>query len=257
MEVDWITVAAQIVNFLVLVWLLKRFLYGPVIRAMDKREARIAGKLQEAQEAKRVVEAEVTRYREMQDSFEKQRQERLAVVQADVDSFGRSLQATAREEMSARRAEWLQNLSDEKVAFLNDMRARSVDAFSSMARRALGDLANQALEDQIARRFVAEMGDLDERALTKLRLACEREGRAVVLRTAFGLSAERRREVSGTLRAALGEDVEIAFERSSDLICGIELRAGGQLVRWSLDSFLDEFETELSEAIERRAPESA
>ena len=42
MQVDWITTIAQIINFLVLVYLLKRFLYGPIVSAMIHREAHIA-----------------------------------------------------------------------------------------------------------------------------------------------------------------------------------------------------------------------
>ncbi len=49
MAIDWITVSAQIVNFLILVWLLKHFLYQPIIRAMDRREQRVSERLNEAQ----------------------------------------------------------------------------------------------------------------------------------------------------------------------------------------------------------------
>ena len=42
MTIDWITVAAQIANFLVLVWLLRRFLYRPILDGIDAREAEIA-----------------------------------------------------------------------------------------------------------------------------------------------------------------------------------------------------------------------
>ena len=48
MEVDWFTVIAQILNFLVLVWLLKRFLYKPVLNAIDEREKKIASELEDA-----------------------------------------------------------------------------------------------------------------------------------------------------------------------------------------------------------------
>ena len=52
MSIDWITVAAQIANFLVLVWLLKRFLYRPILDGIDAREAEIANRMQEAVRAK-------------------------------------------------------------------------------------------------------------------------------------------------------------------------------------------------------------
>ena len=52
MSIDWITVAAQVANFLVLVWLLKRFLYRPILDGIDAREAEIAGRMQVAERAR-------------------------------------------------------------------------------------------------------------------------------------------------------------------------------------------------------------
>lgn len=256
MDVDWITVAAQIVNFLVLVWLLQRFLYGPIIRVMDERDAQIAQKLREAQQKKDDAEVEAGRYRDMQESFEKQREDRLEKVQEEVDNFRKSLQAAAREVVAAQRAEWLRSLADEKVAFLNDIQERSAESFLAMARRALSDLANEALEDQIARRLLTELRDLDEPDRRKIQGAYERAGATVAVRTAFNLRTKRRNEINAALCDTLGKDIETAFERSPDLICGVELRVGGQMVRWSLDSFLDELESELREAVESRTPVS-
>jgi F-type H+-transporting ATPase subunit b len=48
MLIDWFTVGAQVVNFLILVWLLKRFLYKPILHAIDERERRIAKELADA-----------------------------------------------------------------------------------------------------------------------------------------------------------------------------------------------------------------
>jgi len=48
MEINWFTVIAQIVNFLILVWLLKRFLYKPVLKAIAEREQKIASRLDAA-----------------------------------------------------------------------------------------------------------------------------------------------------------------------------------------------------------------
>ena len=42
MLIDGFTVGAQVLNFLILVWLMKRFLYQPILDAIDAREQRIA-----------------------------------------------------------------------------------------------------------------------------------------------------------------------------------------------------------------------
>ena len=51
MSVDWITVIAQIVNFLVLIWLLKKFLYRPILDGIDAREAEITERMLAANQA--------------------------------------------------------------------------------------------------------------------------------------------------------------------------------------------------------------
>ena len=58
MQIDWLTVAAQIVNFLVLIWLLQRFLYRPITNAMARREARIEERLSDARTRRKEAEEE-------------------------------------------------------------------------------------------------------------------------------------------------------------------------------------------------------
>src|SRR5271166_4177021 len=45
MLIDWFTVCAQALNFVILVWLMRRFLYRPILKAIDAREKRIAAEL--------------------------------------------------------------------------------------------------------------------------------------------------------------------------------------------------------------------
>lgn len=51
MLINWFTVFAQIINFLILIWLLKRFLYGPIIKAMEERERKIASVMEQARKS--------------------------------------------------------------------------------------------------------------------------------------------------------------------------------------------------------------
>jgi F-type H+-transporting ATPase subunit b len=67
MLIDWFTVGAQAINFIILVWLLKRFLYKPILDAVDAREKRVATELADADakkaEAKRSATSSSTRTR--------------------------------------------------------------------------------------------------------------------------------------------------------------------------------------------------
>jgi F-type H+-transporting ATPase subunit b len=252
MDVDWITVAAQIVNFLVLVWLLQRFLYGPIVRAMDAREREIAARLDQAAEERGKAEAEATRYRELQETFEKERDRRLQTVDAEAERTRQDLLAAARDEVAAERDQWQRSIADEQGTFLAEIRERSATAFSDMARQALGDLAGETLEARIVDRFTAMLREMDPQDLEKLRVAVGKKGKAVVVRSAFGIGGDRRTQLATLIREVLGTDVETDFEQSDDIVCGIEMKVPGRVVRWSLDGYLDSLQDELGQAVESR-----
>lgn len=254
MQVDWITVAAQIINFLVLVWLLKRFLYGPIIKAMDERETQIAERMRAAEKERETAAAETTRYREMQQELEERREQLMRAAQSEADGLSKSMQSEARKQVTTQREEWLADLAAEQTDFLDGVRERSAEAFSQMARRALADLAGAELDDQIVRRFDKALREISGDELEKIKSSAVRAGAQVAVRTGFDLSTKRRNELAEVIGGLISSDVEIVFEQSSELICGVELRVGGQLVRWSLDGFLDGMEGDLREALETRIP---
>jgi F-type H+-transporting ATPase subunit b len=73
MLIDWFTVAAQLVNFLILVWLLKHFLFKPITNAIDTREKRIATELANADAKKADAEKERVAFEKKNQDFDQQR----------------------------------------------------------------------------------------------------------------------------------------------------------------------------------------
>ena len=73
MLIDWFTVGAQALNFIVLVWLLKRFLYKPILNAIDAREKRIATELADADAKKAEAQRERDEFQHKNEAFDQQR----------------------------------------------------------------------------------------------------------------------------------------------------------------------------------------
>ena len=73
MKIDWFTVIAQVINFLILVWLLKRFLYKPILNAIDEREKKIAAQIKDAVDKKVLAEKEEADFKKRNDDFDAQK----------------------------------------------------------------------------------------------------------------------------------------------------------------------------------------
>ena len=246
MQIDWITVAAQIVNFLILVWLLHRYLYGPIVRAMNDREERIAARLRDAAQSKVEAEREAEGYRSQRETLDKEKTSILARAAEDAESVRHSLEDTARRETEERRKEWLKQVDDEKKAFLHDMRRRSAEHVLALARRTLSELADTQLEERVAEAFARQIEHMEPHLHDRLAKACRRAGGMIVIRTNFTLDTEAQHRITRAVHKGIIEEAEVSYKQIDDMICGIELKAGSQTLTWTFASFLDELEQRLN-----------
>lgn len=256
MLIDWFTVTAQAINFLVLVYLLKRFLYGPIIKAMDEREKRIALRLEEGQRKKNEAEREVERYLEKNRDLDNRREALLSEIKGEADARRKELMNEARGEVEAIRANWYEAIQREKEAFLQDLRQRVGKETCAIARLALMDLANVNLEHHIIRVFIKRLQNLDKEELSALNASILKSGRRINLRSAFEIPQEMVQQIAEALRNHVADSVDLQLEISSDVICGIELKVHGRKIAWSLEDYLETMEETLVEALEGKRIES-
>src|ERR1700691_3995140 len=104
MLIDWFTVIAQAGNFLILVWLLKHFLYKPVLAAIDAREAKIAATLKEADAKKAEAQVERDNFKTQNDVLEANRAELLRKAADEANAERQRLLDGARQDAAALRS---------------------------------------------------------------------------------------------------------------------------------------------------------
>lgn len=241
MQIDWITTLAQILNFLVLVFLLQRFLYKPVLRAIEQRQQRIQDQLDGAEETRREAEAEVAAYRAKQAELEAQRETFLSEAREAAAVLQTRLEHEARTAMDEQRDAWRKDLEAERDAFLADVQRRAGAFAVELGRKALADLADADLNTQAVQRFLVELDGLEEQALADFTSAAG-EGDGLVIETAFDLEAPIKRALTRKLHERLGETFTPIYARAEDLLFGIRLRAGTHALEWSLAGFMEDLE---------------
>ncbi len=255
MLIDWFTVVAQIVNFLVLVALLKYFLYGRVINAMDKREEKIVSRLTDAEEKERRAEEEARSYQEKSREVEEKRGELLARVEEEADGKRKELIRKAREEVAGLEKGWREALMQEQDIFLEELRRHVAREVCVIARRIMKDLASAELETQVVNTFVMRIRDLDKEERNALPSGTgEMNGRLAIV-SAFDIGKDDRRKISEALRNTLKKSVDLEFRTSSDMVLGIELRSRDHKLAWTVDDYLGSLEAGIRDVFEEEARE--
>lgn len=236
--IDWFTVAAQIVNFLILVALLKYFLYGRIVAAMKQRQEEISARWEEADQRREAAAKELEVARDKNRQLDEQREASLVKVRDEVEVYRQQLTSQVRADAEDQRTRWAESIREETDAFLSDLRRRAAEEICEIARRVLSDLAGADLERQIVQRFVQNVEQLDDRGRQSIIASLEEGNRVAVVQTTHPLPRELESSIKYVLCSRLLKDLDVKFEQSDDLLCGIALHTDAHKLAWSLRDYL-------------------
>ena len=242
MSVDWFTVAAQIVNFLILVWLLKKFLYKPVLTAMNNRQQKVKDELEQAASLAKSAEKEKKQYLALQEEARERGKEELRRARRDADDLRKNLFQEVEAEAEAAHVRWQNELAREKALFLKQASAQIAGQFHRLAQSVFRDLADENLEESIVSRFCALIAshDTEQDFFRQLQNPDELQ-----VFTAFPLTNSSQEAIREVFWLRLATQPEIYFRHEPNLIAGILVSSNDHKMEWNIHQYLDDFQDEL------------
>jgi F-type H+-transporting ATPase subunit b len=257
MPIDWFTVVAQAINFLILVWLLKRFLYKPILHAIDEREKGIAAQLAEAEAKKAEAQRERDDFQHKNEAFDQQRAALLKNAEDEAKAERQRLLDGARKDADALRAKRQDALREEQSNLGQEIARWTQKEVFAVARKTLADLAATSLEERMVDVFVHRLSALTGAAKEELAAALKASTQPARMRSAFDLPPAQRTAIESAINEAFGAEAHVTFETAPELVSGIELSTGGQKVAWSIADYLATLEKSVGELLQKDTrPES-
>jgi len=243
MLIDWFTVGAQALNFLILVWLMKRFLYKPILDAIDAREKKIAAELADADTKKVEAKKERDNFQQKNDAFDQQRTSLFSQATEAANAESQRLMEQARKTADELRVKREEALKNDAKNLHQAITSRTQHEVFAIARKALADLATTSLEKNITAVFIQRLLALDCTTRTKFSDALKSDTGSALVRSAFELPTEQRCALQKTVKDFFAIDTPLKFDVAPDLVSGIELSANGQKVAWNISDYLASLET--------------
>jgi F-type H+-transporting ATPase subunit b len=252
--IDWFTVGAQVLNFLILLWLMKRFLYRPVLDAIDAREQRIAAAIADADQKKADATKEREAFEHKNEEFNRRRGALVTQATNEANAERRRLLDDARQAADALSAKRMEMLQHDVQSLNQTIGRRAEQEVFAIARQALTDLASTSLEACMTEVFMRRLRDMDGEAKTRLAEGLKSASDPAIVHSAFDLPDEQRADIQRALNETFSADVRVRFETAPDLVSGIELTASGHRLAWSIAEYLASLEKAVGELL--KAPDT-
>ena len=247
MEFSWTTFFFEIINFLVLVWILQRFLYKPVMKVIAQRKANIEGRMEEAKAIQSAAQELQRQYENRMADWEKEKDKARTQL---LDEF-----ATERARLMA---ELLKSLEQERernrvleqkyaIELRKKMEQESCATASRFAALLLSRIASAQLEDSIRELMIEDLSHLTQDKIQSLRQACEDTDTPLKVTSAYPVDNDARAAITRALASLIAKPVVCNFVRNPDLLAGFHVSVGF----WALDCNLKDGLNFFAEAARR------
>lgn len=237
MELNWTTFILEIVNFLVLVWLLKRLLYRPVKEMIQQRKLDLEEQLQKSRDMKSEAEQLVVQYKHRLADWEKERQDAKNQLNCEIEEQRERLLAKLEDELSTQKMKNTSLIEREKRMYQVRCELRGVELGARFAARLLTQVASEELESRLIDMVMAEMPRLPDEQHNML-TTMEDTGRQLTAEiiSAYPLSEKRRQELQTYLNTVTARQLPVAFSQDPQLLAGLRITIGP----WIIDANLAE-----------------
>ncbi|MEP2239487.1 MAG: hypothetical protein ABJI22_14065 [Maribacter sp.] len=247
MKIDWFTVIAQIINFLVLMWLLKKFLYRPILSAIDERESNIKKQLLAAESQKKEADQAKAEFNHKNEIFNKEKDLLMQKVAAEANAEADKLKEIARDEANELKNSLEKAFTEDRATKNDNVAKRLKGEALDIARKTLKELSSVSLEDQTVAVFIERLNGLKADEKTKFSEALK-DGKDILVQSAFALSVEQQELVKKAIISLLKPDSTFEFKVQPELINGIEILTNGYKLSWSVAEYLGSFEEDVEVA---------
>lgn len=255
MLIDWFTVGAQLLNFLILLVALKFLLYDRIVDAMEERRRDIEASREEAEQTRRQAQERAEELDEERRRLERKRDQILDEAREKAEARRKELLEEANSRVEEQERQWMTSLDRERERLAHELQRETAEKAIAVSRRALEDLADRELEDEVVRTLVRRIRHLSDDARSGIAEALETDGHIVVT-TGFELGDDRRKDLEGLFEdLSPAQERGVEWHRGGTLATGVEIRAGSHVIAWTVDDYLDgvleDFERMLREAASR------
>lgn len=245
MLIDWPTVIAQLINFAILVFALKYFLYDRVVAVMKERQQNIHSAQEEAERRRREADGLAEELEAERRELKSERDQLMEQARNEAHERREEMLEEAHARVDGLERDWRQNVRSHQERLIRQLQEQTGRHAVDISRRALSDLAAADLEERIIVAFAERLeGSVDELAEA---LKGARDG--IRIRTAFEVGDEHRQRVEERLREVASDGLDIVWEVEDSMIAGITFRAASYEVGWTIDRYLAEIADDLHRTI--------
>lgn len=247
MQISWFEIIAMVINFFVLLFILQKLLYKPVMNAMAQRQERIQKDQIEANEKMNKAKELITEYDSKIADIETEKREILIESRREAQEKKNILLEEYRKEAEIKRKAYLKEIEDEKDNFIDSLRKKLGESAVKIASHILSNISSRELEAEVFKNFLDTLKDLDRNIPDKKVLKEESHLR---VQSSRELNESEKEEIESIMKDQMDSLEKISYEIDNSLVLGHRLDLETYTVHTNIKNYLEKIEKDIIENLQ-------
>jgi len=234
LELNWSTFLLEIINFLVLVWILKRFLYRPILSVLEERRKKIEQSLNEATNQHTQAIALEQQYKERLDTWEHEKLQLREALQQEIQNERTQKLEQLQTELGCEREKSAVIEQHQQAEILRQYQQKAHEQGARFATRLFNAVASKELESRLFDLLIETFDNMDEDRQLSLLDACKTSSDAITVISAYTLSETQRQQLEQKICTVQEQTVTFKYLQDEKLLAGLRIVIGAWILRINL-----------------------
>ena len=230
MELNWSTFLLEIFNFLVLVWILKRFLYQPVLDVIIRRRATIEKQLTEARQLHADSDTLKEQYENRLSDWEQERQKAMDKLLHEIEENRLQQLENLNTELAQQEEKNHVAKSRQDKQLIREIEQRALQQAAEFACRLLAEAAGPELEQRLFDLLLDGLKLMSADQISELGHKWGESPERILVTSAYPLADDQRHRLEDTLSRVTGLSAPVSYEQDVKLLAGLNITIGA----WAL-----------------------
>ena len=253
MQIDWITFVAEIINLIVLVWLLKRFLYAPINNIIQQRQNEINEKVESADALHRQAESEFQTLELEKNAFEKSLQDRQNDLTKQLSIERKETLNKIKQQANQLKIQLESEIKLQNMNLKSELEQFISRDFLRISGKIITDLTGATPMERVLNLFYEKLVNLKKSDIKNINKIIKNQ-KVIIIYSSDALSEKHQHDMTRFLRSyfEIPQKTKIQYQVLSSLILGIEIRIQDIGIDWTIKNYLDEMEQGLDNLINHK-----
>jgi F-type H+-transporting ATPase subunit b len=240
-ELNWSTFILEIINFLVLVWILKHFFYKPVLNIIARRKADIDKTLTQAKDLHTKAETLRHQYEHRLQDWEQEKQVARDELRTEVDQERSRLMQGLHQSIEQERKKIEVSNQQRLQATINKAEEMALTHSAQFAARLLETISGPEVEDHLLTLLIDNLKQLPTGRLDMLRASWGEAPSEIQIVSAYPLSEKQRQSLEQTLKDITQLTLPFQYKQDKALLAGLRISIGAWVLGINLQDELKGF----------------